>query len=97
MYGDKISWFRRFMQRFEPTSMAIVKAELFDAETAALHSQSMAEYATLRVKIHDLTTDYHKDRVVRLRTFVLAHTDPDDIQPSQRVPDIEFKTRAGFQ
>lgn len=87
MYGDKLTRYQRFMQRFQPTPLTLVKAELKDAEIAALHSQSMAEYAALRVKIHDLTTDYHKDRVDRLSRFVKQHSDEDDIQPSLRIVD----------
>lgn len=73
MYGDKITWFQRFMQRFQPTPIQMVKAELKDAQLAALQSQSMAEYAALRVQIHNLTTIYHEGRVTRLQNFVDTH------------------------
>lgn len=70
MYGDKLSWFQRFMQRFQPTPEVMAMAELKDAELAALQSESMAEYAALRVSIHNLTAAYHKARMVRLSGYI---------------------------
>ncbi len=71
MYGQPLSWFQRFMQRFQSTPIQTVKAELKDAQLAALQSQSMAEYAALRVQIHSLTTTYHENRENRLQQFVI--------------------------
>lgn len=76
MYGDKISWLQRFMQRFQPTPITMAKAELKDAQLAALQSQSMAEYAELRKQIHDLTTQYHHGRIDRLRAFLGIDINP---------------------
>ena len=70
MYGDQLGWWSRFMQRFMPSPIEMVTAELKDAEMAALASQSKAEYAALRVKIHSLTAQYHSDRVLRLKAFL---------------------------
>jgi len=77
MYGDQPGWFARFMQRFMPSPMEVVKAELLDAKIAVLQSQSQAEYAALRVQIHALTAKYHSDRIVRLQSFVDANSEPD--------------------
>jgi hypothetical protein len=70
MYGETLGWFARFMQRFEPTPIQLVKAELKDAELSVLASQSKAEYAALRVQIHKLTAEYHQGRISRLRGFL---------------------------
>jgi len=91
MYGDKITWLQRFMLFFQPSPIQTVKAELKAAEHAALQSQSMAEYAALRVKIHDLTTEYHNDRVERLSMFV-KNVDRSSIEEvPERISAIEFK------
>jgi len=85
MYGEKITWLQRFLQRFQPSPMEVVQAELKDAELAALQSQSMAEYAALSVQIHNLKVAYHEGRVDRLRAFIITHTPADDLQPSLRI------------
>ena len=76
MYGEQIGWFARFMQRFQPTPIEIVKAELLDAKILVLQSQSQAEFAALRVKIHALTAQYHSDRIERLQAFVDEVSEP---------------------
>lgn len=92
MYGDKITWLQRFMLFFQPSPLQSVKAELKAAEHAALQSQSMAEYAALRVKIHDLTTEYHNDRVERLSMFVKNADRLSFEEAPERISAIEFKT-----
>lgn len=73
MYGEHLNWFQRFLQRFQPTPIDVVKAELKDAELSAIMSESQAEFAALSVEIHKLTTVYHKNRAARLRDFVFTH------------------------
>jgi hypothetical protein len=70
MYGESLNWFQRFMQRFQPTPIEMAEAELKDAELAALHMEGKAEYAVLRVKIYNLTAEYHKGRIQRLKEFL---------------------------
>lgn len=70
MYGEHLNWFQRFLQRFQPTPISVVKAELKDAELSAIMSESQAEFAALSVEIHKLTTIYHQNRANRLRMFV---------------------------
>jgi hypothetical protein len=70
MYGETPGFFSRLTQRFQPTPTQVVTAELKDAELAALSSQSEAEYAALRVKIHTLTAEYHNARALRLKAFL---------------------------
>lgn len=73
MYGQPLTWWQRFSQRFMPTPLNMAKAELKDAELAHLQSISMAEYADLRMQTHKLTADYHNNRAGRLRAYVEKH------------------------
>lgn len=70
MYGQPLSWFQRFMQRFQATPIQMAQAELKDAELAALQCISMAEYADLCMQKHQLTADYHEARADRLREYL---------------------------
>lgn len=83
MYGEHPGFIARFMQRFQPTPMQVVQAELKDAKLAALMSQSEAEYAALRVKIHSITSDYHLVRADRLQAYV-------DDQTKQKTRDDSY-------
>lgn len=76
MYGQKLTKFQRFMQRFQLTPIQVVAGELRDAELAHLQSVSMAEYADLRMQTHKLTADYHDARADRLRQYLQDH-DPE--------------------
>jgi hypothetical protein len=89
MYGQSLSWFQRFLQRFQATPIQMAKAELKDAELAHLQCISMAEYADLRMKTHKLTADYHAARAERLAEY-LAENDRDfDDDMDLRVPLVE--------
>lgn len=70
MYGQSLTWFQRFVQRFQITPIQMAKAELKDAELAHLQSISMAEYADLRMQTHKLTAEYHDGRAKRLRQYL---------------------------
>jgi hypothetical protein len=81
MYGQTLSWWERFLQRFQPTPMKLAHAELKQAELAELQAQSMAEYAALRVQIHKLTAEYHHNRIIRLKQFLYKNEEP-AVQPN---------------
>lgn len=93
MYGEQISWFARFMQRFQSTPVTIVKAELKEAELAALQSKSNAEYAALNVKIHTLTAEFHEGRVERFKEFLSGNMEDGKPQPVVQIAPAY----AGFQ
>lgn len=70
MYGEKLTRFERFMLRFAPEPIEVVKAELKQAQLAQLQSISQAEYADLRMQMHKLTADYHGNRADRMKQFI---------------------------
>jgi hypothetical protein len=88
MYGTHLTWFQRFLQRFQITPVQMAKAELKDAELAALQSVSMAEYADLRMQTHKLTADYHEGRAERLREYLKNH-DRDEDEERPRVSIVQ--------
>ncbi len=70
MHGEQPSWFQRFMLRFEATPRQIVEAELKQAQLAEIQEHTMAEYALLRMRVHQLTADYHAKRIERLTGYL---------------------------
>ena len=70
MYGEKMTRFQRFTQRFSLEPIDIVQAELKDAMLANLQAISESEYAALQVKMHDLTAEYHYNRAVRMQEYI---------------------------
>lgn len=70
MYGQQLSWFQRLMQRFHPSPEQMAEAELKEARLAELQSKSEAEYAALRMQMHNLTAEYHAGRICRLECFL---------------------------
>lgn len=69
-YGQLPGWFDRLVQRFMPTPETVAEAELKDAKLQILESQTQAEAAALAVKIFNVTTQHHLERIVRLSEFL---------------------------
>ena len=76
MYGEQMTRWQRFMQRFQLSPVDVVEAELKDAQVAALQAISKSEYATLRANIYSLTAKYHHERSVRLLDFLTDVSEP---------------------
>jgi hypothetical protein len=86
MYGEKLSWFARFMQRFQTKPIDLVRAELADAKIAVLESHSKAEYSALGEQIHLLTAQYHQGRIERLQNFLDETSELDAFANGKIVP-----------
>lgn len=82
-HGQLPGWFDRWLQRWMPSPQEVAAAELKDAQLHVLESQTQAEYAALLVGQHNLTTNYHRNRIVRLSNY-LGH-DKVDIEGMKTV------------
>ena len=70
MYGQPLSFWQRFMLRFQATPTQMAEAELKAAELDKLAAISQGEYARLRAAIYEITATYHEGRITRLKEFL---------------------------
>lgn len=82
-FGEPLSWWERFNIRMQPNAKEMAELELKDAEFQALQMQGKAEYYELRKQIGILTTEYHHNRIARLKTY-LGH----DVAAAGPIPGI---------
>lgn len=79
MYGQPLTFWQRFMLRFQATPTVMAEAELKAAELDRLQAISQAEYAHLRMNIYEITANYHAGRIERLKEFLRHDSQGPDV------------------